>query len=182
MDTILIVAVIVIIALAVAAVGWWLYSENKRNKRLAESFGPEYERALQESGSRRDVAKELEARRERVEKFRLKDLSQDDQRRYADEWHSAQARFVDDPAGAIKDADRLVIMVMDARGYPMEDFDQRAADVSVEHPQVVQNYRAAHVIAEKNDTDGASTEELRPAMVYSRSLFEELLGATPARA
>jgi hypothetical protein len=181
MDTIVIVAIVVIVALIVAA-AWWYFSQSNRQKGLSESFGPEYERAMRESGNRRDVVRELEARKERVEKFRLKDLSEDERRRYAEDWRSAQARFVDDPPGAIAEADRLVIVVMDARGYPMEDFDQRAADLSVDHPQVVQNYRAAHVIAQKNDSEGASTEELRQAMIYYRSLFEELLGATPARA
>jgi hypothetical protein len=178
MSTGVIVAIVLLALLALAAVGFVLYSRQQRKARLRENFGPEYERTVQESGGTGQAEKELEAREKRIEKLHIEELSPDQQHDFADRWRAAQAHFVDDPSGAISEADELVMAVMDARGYPLSDFEQRAADVSVEHPEVVQNYRAAHAIAEKNTKAGASTEELRQAMVYYRSLFDELLGAS----
>jgi hypothetical protein len=173
-----IVAIVLVALLGLAAVGFVLYSRQQRKARLRETFGPEYQRTVEETGGTGQAEKELEARERRIEKLHILELSPDQQRGFADRWRLAQAHFVDDPSGAISEADELVMAVMNARGYPLSDFDQRAADVSVEHPEVVQNYRAAHTIAEKNTKDGSSTEDLRQAMVYYRSLFDELLGAS----
>jgi hypothetical protein len=177
MSTGVIVAIALAVLLGLAAVVF-LYSRQRRKARLRENFGPEYQRTVQETGGTGQAEKELEAREKRIEKLHIKELSPEQQRRFADQWRVAQAHFVDDPSGAISEADELVMAVMDARGYPLSDFEQRAADVSVEHPGVVQNYRAGHTIAEKNKKDGSSTEELRQAVVYYRSLFDELLGAS----
>jgi hypothetical protein len=177
-----VVAIVLVALLGLAAVGFVLYSRQQRKARLRENFGPEYQRTVEETGGTRQAEKELEARERRIGKLHILELSPDQQRGFADQWRVAQANFVDDPSGAISEADELVIAVMNARGYPLSDFDQRAADVSVEHPEVVQNYRAAHRIAEKNSKDGSSTEDLRQAMVYYRSLFDELLGASVSEA
>jgi hypothetical protein len=175
-DTVLIVVIaIAIIALAVAA---WIVYQKTRTKRLRERFGPEYDRAVADVGNRQKAEDELEARRKRVAKLTLIPLTPDQQNRFGKEWVTAQARFVDDPAGAVGDANRLVKEVMQARGYPMGDFEQRAADISVDHPVVVSNYRAAREIALRSEQGKASTEDLRKAVVYYRELFQELL-STP---
>jgi hypothetical protein len=179
MDTELIIAIVVVAVLALLAIAaLQVYQNNRRSNELRERFGSEYEHTIANSDRKRDAEKELAARAQRVERLHLKELKPEDQRRFADEWRIAQANFVDDPSNAIGEADRLVQRVMDARGYPITDFEQQAADVSVDHPQVVSNYRAAHAIAEKHGRDGASTEELRQAMVHYRALFDELLGTT----
>ncbi|HEX8939018.1 MAG TPA: hypothetical protein VF763_02555 [Candidatus Limnocylindrales bacterium] len=166
------VAVIVIVVLALA---WW-YSQRRRSDRLRERFGPEYERAVSQTDDRGAAERELAARQERVSQLRIRDLSPDDRARFAERWRAVQTRFVDDPGVALADADRLVGEVMAARGYPMADFEQRAADVSVDHPAVVEQYRAAHAIAQRQAAGQASTEDLRQGMVHYRSLFDELLG------
>jgi len=175
MDAVMIAAIIVVVAI-VGVIAYWLYSQQHK-KDLRQSFGPEYDQAVRQAGSESQAEKELDARRKRIEKLHIKDLSPDQQQRFAEEWRLTQGHFVDDPTKAIGEADGLVIMVMEARGYPVSDFDQQAADISVEHPVVVESYRSAHTIAEKNNKDGASTEELRQAMVHYRTLFDELLGA-----
>jgi len=164
----------VAIVLIVAGVVWSAWSK-RRSGMLRERFGPEYDRTVNQLGDRRRAESELDARRKRREQLDIRPLSAASRERYARQWRDAQARFVDDPAMAIKEADTLVIAVMRERGYPMENFDQRAADVSVDHPGVVQNYRAAHGISMANDQGRASTEDLRQAMVHYRSLFDELL-------
>ena len=172
-STVLIVVVaIAIIALAIVA---WIVFQKTRTKRLRDRFGPEYDRAVADAGSRRKAEDELEARRKRVAKLVLTPLTPEQQNRFGKEWTAAQARFVDDPRGAVADANRLVKEVMQARGYPMGDFDQRAADISVDHPVVVSNYRAAREIALRAETGKASTEDLRKAVVHYRELFQELL-------
>jgi FtsZ-interacting cell division protein ZipA len=172
-STLLIVIVaIAIVALAIVA---WSLVQKMRTKRLQGRFGPEYERTVQQIGDRRKAEDELEARKKRVAKLTLRSLFSEEQRRFAGEWAAAQARFVDDPKGAVADANRLVKEAMQARGYPMGDFEQRAADISVDHPRVVSNYRAAREIAARSAEGKASTEELRQAVVYYRALFEELL-------
>ncbi len=173
--TVLIVVVaIALVALAIAA---WIVVQKIRTNRLRGRFGPEYERTVAEVGDRRKAEDELEARRKRVAKLTLRPLSQEEQERFGSEWAAAQARFVDDPKGAVADANRLVKEVMQARGYPMGDFEQRAADISVDHPRVVSNYRSAREIALRCETGKAGTEDLRKAVVYYRALFEELLEA-----
>jgi hypothetical protein len=170
-ETIIVIAVtagalVVIITAAMMA------STAKRRQELQDQFGPEYDRTMSEAGSRRLAEKELDARRERVRKLELVELSSVEQGRFAAEWAQVQARFVDDPYGAIERADRLLIEVMQARGYPMADFEQRAADISVDHPQVVSNYRSAHDIAAMPNP---TTEQMRQALVYYRALFTDLL-------
>jgi len=174
MQVILIVAVVVIVAGAIAAM---LLSRKRRSARLRSKFGgPEYDRAVQEGGNQRRAEAKLEARAERVESFHIRALNQGDHRRFVETWSKVQARFVDSPAGAVTEADQLLGDVMSVRGYPMSDFDQRAADISVDHPLVVENYRAAHAIAVRKTAGQASTEELRQAMIHYRTLFEDLVG------
>ena len=173
MDATLIIVAVVIIAILVAAV-WW-YSMRQRSAKLQEKFGPEYERTVAEKGDTRKAEDELTDRQKRVSKLEIKPLAADERRRFNDEWRAVQARFVDDPSAAVRDADTLVGRVMESRGYPVGDFEQRSADVSVDHPTVVEHYRAAHDIALRHAQGQASTEDLRQAMVNYHALFTELL-------
>jgi hypothetical protein len=172
---------IIVAAIVVVALAFWLIQQQRRRTELKGRFGLEYDRTIKTAETRGEGEKQLVEREKRVEHFQLKTLEPQESQRFSDEWRSAQGHFVDDPSGAIKEADGLVQQVMSARGYPITNFEQQAADISVDHPEVVSNYRAAHTIAEKNQSDGSSTEDLRQAMVYYRSLFDELLGA-PATA
>jgi len=176
--------VIVLLIALVAAIGAavWLYMRNRRTEQLQSRFGPEYERTLAASGNQREAERELEHRAERIEHLDIRPLTTAERDRYAELWHSAQARFVDDPTGATEEADQLVGEVMATRGYPVGDFEQRAADVSVQHPHVVEHYRAAHTIAVRNSRGDADTEQLRQALMHYRELFADLLETgTPAR-
>jgi hypothetical protein len=166
----LIIAVIVL-----AGIVAWLFLDRRKSARLQSRFGPEYDRTLHEHGSRRLAERELERREHRVEKLHVHPLSMAERDRYVAAWRIDQARFVDDPAGAVTEADRLVQEVMKARGYPVADFDQRVEDISVDHPHLVQNYRAARDIAARHNRGEASTEDLRRALVFYRGLFDELL-------
>lgn len=166
-----VVAVVVIVAGAVLAV------QRGRSRALQRQFGPEYDQALSELGDRCKAESELAARQKRVAGFDLQPLTADARQRFAAAWQAAQTRFVDEPAQAIVDADALVTQVMEARGYPMGDFDQRAADLSVDHADVVTHYRAARQMAQENAAGQASTETLRQGMIHYRALFEDLLGA-----
>jgi hypothetical protein len=169
----IIIAVLVIVVIAAIA---WGAAQRRRRQGLQEQFGPEYDRAVQERSSRREAESDLEERRRRREALDIRPLSPAARARYSDEWRAVQARFVDDPAVAVREAHSLVLRVMQDRGYPMDDFDQRAADISVDHPEVVQEYRAAHDITTRNEQGQAGTEDLRRATVHYRSLFEQLLG------
>lgn len=175
-----IIIVIAAIALAAAIFIAWYMTRRRRTEILQRRFGPEYERAVREIGPSRAEAALLE-REERMKKISLRQLTFDEQNRFASEWRVVQGRFVDAPQEAVVAADRLVDRVMLARGYPMTDFEQRAADISVDHPRVVDNYRAAHVIAQRQRRGEASTEDLRKAVLYFRSLFEDLLPETLRR-
>ncbi len=175
-----VIAVAVIVILIVIAIAIWLYTRQRRTEQLVEQFGPEYGRAVNEYGSRDRAEHELEARTERVEQLHIRPLSAAERGRFANEWRDVQSRFVDSPERAVADADRLITEAMQARGYPMGDFEQRAADISVEHPQVVEHYRAGHVLAAQSARGDASTEDLRQAMVHYRALFEEILGTPEA--
>jgi FtsZ-interacting cell division protein ZipA len=170
-----VILAIVLIAVIVAAL---LYSRQRRSQQLQEGFGPEYERTVEErGGDRREAEAELRERRDRRDQFEIRELEPAARDRYADRWRDAQRRFVDEPAPAVGEADALVIEVMRDRGYPVADeFDQRAADVSVDHPEVVEHYRAAHDISGRATAGEANTEDLRQAMVHFRALFVELLG------
>ena len=173
-----------------AAVGWagrvrvvtaFVIMRNRRSEELRRRFGPEYERAVQEKGDVRKAEATLQARATRVERLHIRTLTSEDAKRFSDEWRRVQAEFVDDPANAVTQADRLVGEVMTARGYPVGDFEQRVEDISVDHPNVVMNHRAARDIAEQHARHAASTEDLRQAMVHYRALFAELLEERPAR-
>lgn len=175
MDTLLILALVTIgVLLVIAAVAWWA-ADRRKSAQLREGFGLEYDRALRHGGSRRRAEADLDARRKRVEKLHLKEISPIRAQEYAERWRIVQGRFVDDPAGSIKQADQLCTIVMNERGYPMADFEQRAADISVDHPAVVSNYRSAHAISKAAEQQTAGTESLRQAMMNYRLLFEELL-------
>src|SRR5450755_5023646 len=166
------VAVILIIAVLV------LLSMRKRRSTTADlrkKFGPEYDRAVRVHGTERKAEAKLEDREKRVEKLNIRDLDPMERERFSKRWESVQSRFVDSPKGAVAEADDLVSSLMKTRGYPVSDFDQRAADISVDHPRVVENYRSGHDIALRVGKNGASTEDLRTAMIHYRSLFEELV-------
>jgi hypothetical protein len=164
----------VILVVAVVA---WLYVQKRRRTTasLRQKFGPEYERAVQQQGSERKAEAKLADRQERVEKLNIRDLDPMERERFSKQWEFVQSRFVDSPRGAVAEADDLVLSLMKTRGYPVSDFDQRAADISVDHPRVVENYRSAHEIILRVGKNGASTEDLRAAMIHYRSLFEELV-------
>ena len=172
----IVVAAVVILIMAVLAL---LYVRKRRSKSttadLRKKFGPEYDRAVREHGAGRKAEAKLEDREKRVAKLTIRDLDPMEQERFSKQWGSVQSRFVDSPKGAVAEADDLVSSLMKARGYPVSDFEQRAADISVDHPRVVENYRSAHEIALRVGKDGATTEELRTAMIHYRSLFEELV-------
>jgi hypothetical protein len=169
--------VMLVLGLVVAVgVAVWIYTQRRCSHQLRGRFGKEYDRIVEEEGDRHKAEKVLKERERRVEMLRLRTLAADDQERFLKEWHSIQTRFVDDPKAAVTEADWLVHRVMRARGYPTGDFEQQAADVSVDHPQVVSNYRAAHAIALRaREDEGTTTETLRQGLVYYRLLFEELL-------
>jgi hypothetical protein len=172
------VAALIVVA---AALGWML-TRQRRSERLRENFGPEYDRTVAQLGDQRQAEYDLEQRRQRVEKFHVQPLRPEEQTRFSNAWRATQARFVDDPSGAIRDADDLIAGVMRARGYPVGDFESRAADISVDHPDFVSNYRAAHAFSLANEAGRATTEDLRQAMVHYRVLFEDLLETEqPAR-
>ena len=167
--------VIAVAAVVVVALVVWSAVRARRTRTLQEGFGPEYDRTVAEAPSKREAEAELAERRKRHEELDIRPLSPEARAGYADSWRATQARFVDDPGGAIAEADLLIQRVMRERGYPVEDFEQRATDVSVDHPEVVNNYRAAHAISIAHERERASTEDLRVAMVHYRSLFDELL-------
>ena len=164
-----------VIAIAIIVLAALLVERKRRSDHLKQQFGPEYDRAIKQHGDARHAEPVLLAREKRVEKFTLHPLSPADRERYANEWASVQRRFVDDPSMAVIQAEKLVTAVMTARGYPMGDFEQRAADISVHYPTVVQNYRSAREITLRHAQGQSSTEDLRQSMVYFRSLFDELL-------
>ena len=167
------------VVILVMAVLVWLYMQKRTSTTAAlrQKFGPEYGRAVQQQGSERKAEAKLADRQERVEKLNIRDLDPMERERFSKQWESVQSRFVDSPRGAVAEADDLVSALMKTRGYPISDFDQRAADISVDHPRVVENYRSAHDIALQVGKNGASTEDLRTAMIHYRSLFGELVQA-----
>lgn len=172
MDTGLVLVIVLLIVIGAVA---WIVMQRRRSEELRERFGPEYQRTVDELGDPRRAETELAAREKRVEKFDIQPLTAQEHQRFTQAWGSTQSHFVDEPTAAIKQADRLVTDLMRTRGYPIADFDQRAADISVDHPNVVENYRAARLIAIANEREAASTEQLRQAMVHYRALFEDLL-------
>ena len=174
--------VAVLAAVVVIAVISFLIARKRRSQRLRERFGPEYDRVLKKEGEVARAENVLTIRAQRREKFEIHPLSVAMRTDFMDRWTTVQTQFVDDPRGSVARADELVSEVMRARGYPMANFEQRAADISVDYPVVVENYRAAHEIALRHRRGQASTEDLRKAMVHYRSLFSELLeNGVPAR-
>ncbi|HKH91221.1 MAG TPA: hypothetical protein VKA54_05410 [Gemmatimonadaceae bacterium] len=173
MDQTTMIAVVVGV-LVLALLGWYVW-QRQRSEALRTRYGPEYERTVTQVGDKRRAESELVKRQERVAQLDISPLSAEQRNGYMQQWRAVQARFVDDPKGAVTDADRLVEDVMKTRGYPISDFDQRAADLSVHHPRVVDNYRAARDIAHRHRRGEATTEDLRQAMVHYRGLFEDLL-------
>ena len=167
--------VIVVAALVILALGVVVVMSRQRRERLRGRFGPEYDRAVEQHGGRRGAEAELARREEQRERLDIVPLSQEARERYFESWREVQTGFVDEPSQAVNQADRLVTEVMRERGYPMDEFDQRVADISVDHPEVVEHYRAAHSVHLANEDGEASTEDLRQAVVHYRALFNELL-------
>jgi len=173
MSTALLIVVLIVVAILVLLAV--VVVQRRRTQGLQERFGPEYQRTVARAGDQRAAESELSAREQRRRELNVVDLDADVRARYVQAWRVTQGKFVDDPEAATREADVLVGRVMRDRGYPVEDFEQRAADVSVDHPQVAENYRAAHAVSLANERGLASTDELRQAFVHYRSLFAELL-------
>jgi FtsZ-interacting cell division protein ZipA len=170
-----IIGAIVAIAIIVIA---FLASGRARSRRLQQRFGPEYDRTVRARGDQAAAERELQAREQRVRRMHIEELPAGARERYTEEWRTVQTRFVDEPARALQQADALVTNVMRDRGYPMDNFEQAAADISPDHPQVVENYRIAHDISTRTIRGEASTEDQRQAMVHYRTLFNDLLGSS----
>lgn len=168
--------ILIIAFVGIAAILGFLLLRKRRTQGLRARFGdPEYARAMKEEGNQRRGETGLEKRAARVEAFHVRPLASGDRARFAESWREVQSRFVDGPAGAVAEADQLLGEVMTTRGYPVSDFEQRAADISVDHPVVLQNYRTAHAVALRQTQGKANTEDLRQAMVQYRTLFDELV-------
>ena len=169
--------IIALAAIVFAGIAAWLFLRKRRTQKLRTQFGgTEYDRAVKEDGSKRHAEAGLKERSERVESLPIRPLAPGDRVRFVESWRRIQARFVDGPGGAVTEADQLLGDVMSTRGYPVSDFEQRAADISVDHPLVLANYRTAHEIAVRQTQGKANTEDLRQAMIHYRTLFEELVG------
>jgi hypothetical protein len=168
------IAIIVVVSILVIAAAVFLVIKNQRSQRLRNRFGPEYARALEETGSKNQAEAKLEKLERRVDSFDIHPLTPAVREDFVASWQKIQARFVDDPNAALTEADELIQEIMAARGYPVSDFDQRAADISANHPLVVEHYRAGHGIARDHAKGRASTEDMRLAMIHYRTLFAEL--------
>ncbi len=177
--TIVIIVVLAVIVVAALAFGAWQFVQRRRTQQLQDRFGPEYDRAVDQYGSKADSV--LADRQKKVEQYDIRPLSADDRSRFTEEWDVIQRQFVDDPSGAVEGADRVIRDVMTTVGYPAGAFDQREEAASVQYPDVVQNYRRAHQISQAKEDGDVSTEDLRGAMVLYRSLFTRLVG-TPVEA
>jgi hypothetical protein len=175
LTTITTIVIVAIIFLIVGGLLGMALLRMQRSKRLRDRFGPEYDRTLKQIGDRRQAEEELEGRLAHVEHLDIRPLSAEEVNRFALEWQAIQTDFVDSPLASIQKANRLIHDVMQTRGYPVEDFEQRAADISVDHPGLVTHYRALHTIARKGEQEEISTEEMRQAVVHGRELFERLI-------
>lgn len=175
----IVIAVVVVVIVLLAAVVAASMMRQKRSERLRDQFGPEYEHTVEKAGDQRAAERELLARERKHNKLDIKELAPESRVRYVEAWGVTQAGFVDNPSKSVGDADRLVTEVMRERGYPVDDFEQRAADVSVDHPQVVEHYRAAHILHLAQEQGEIGTEAQREALVHYRALFERLVGAEP---
>ncbi|OCB09305.1 hypothetical protein A5717_26405 [Mycolicibacterium porcinum] len=172
---VIVVVAVVIVLLAVVVVAAMM--RQKRSERLREQFGPEYEHAVETAGGQRAAERELLARERKHNKIKINELTPESRARYIEAWGVTQAGFVDSPSKSVSEADRLVTEVMRERGYPIDDFEQRAADISVDHPKVVEHYRAAHILHLAQEKGEIGTEAQREAIVHYRALFEQLVGA-----
>jgi hypothetical protein len=177
-QTLIIVVVVAVIAIAVAA---YVLYQKQQSRRLEQRFGPEYAAAVHKLGSRAKAEAELKKREKRVGRLDIVPLTPAEVGRFTQSWTRLQGSFIDDPKGVLIQADQLVRELLVKRGYPMADFERRAADISVDHPAVVSNYRAAQLILSRDQRGEASTEDLRKAVVHFRALFDELLGATTVK-
>ena len=176
------VVLAVILLLVVLAAAAWMYTQRRRqSERLKERFGPEYARTVDKLGDRTKAEAELREREKRVGGFAITALAPSEAARFTQAWNTLQSRFVDNPNGVVVQADHLVYELMQKRGYPMGDFERRAADISVDHPSVIANYRAARAIAVRDERGEADTEDLRKALVHYRALFDELLEVRQAK-
>jgi LPXTG-motif cell wall-anchored protein len=175
---IILVGVVVLALIAFAA---WFFYKKKQSHRLQQRFGPEYGRTVDELGTQTKAESELKAREKRVERLNIVPLAPSEASEFSQAWKVLQGRFVDNPKGVVVQADKLVRELMQKRGYPMGDFERRAADISVDHPAVVDHYRAAQAIAVRDERGEADTEELRKAVVHYRTLFDELLEVREAK-
>jgi hypothetical protein len=176
-----VIAVVLLIALVIAVVAW-LVMQRQRSAKLKRRFGPEYDRAVIDYGGRTTAEAELLKREQRVARLKIVPLTPADALRFSQAWGALQSRFIDSPTGVVAEADHLVRELMEKRGYPMGDFERRAADISVDYPGVVSNYRAAQLIAARDASNEVDTEELRKAVVHYRTLFDELLETIPPAA
>jgi hypothetical protein len=181
MDQEVLTSLFIIAAIALIAIGIWFYYRRRSSENLKERFGPEYDNTVRQFKSRDRAEAELTDRQRRVSKYKIVPLPRADRDRYRETWRGVQGEFVDQPEKAVNDADSLVQEVMERCGYPLRDFDQAAADLSVDHPHVVENYRSAYRIAQRSRRGAADTEELRQAVVYYRALFEDLLEGESSR-
>jgi hypothetical protein len=177
-STMYVIGAVVVIVLVILAVA---LARRNRSVSLRQRFGPEYERTVRQTGNRTEAEKELARREDRVKRMHIEELPPGAKNRYTEEWRTVQTRFVDEPKAALGNADRLITNVMRDRGYPTDNFDQTVADLSPDHPSVLQNYRVAHDIARRSETGEVSTEDLRQAMVHYRSLFDDLIERSPER-
>jgi FtsZ-interacting cell division protein ZipA len=176
MNTLYFIGFVVLVLVVTGLVlGPIYYSRRKKSVKFQDKFGPEYDRTVKTMGNEKKAQTELNNRQKHVEALNIRPLSQSEREHYLADWTAVQSKFVDEPGQAIVDADRLIMEVMQKRDYPISDFEQRAADVSIQYPSLVSNYRDARVIALKNKEHKADTEELRQAMIYYHSLFAELL-------
>lgn len=175
MDPRVIAGAAVIVLIIVVGIGLYVRKLRKTTDGLRRRFGPEYDRAVLQHGSGHKAEAKLADREARVEKLKIRELGASERERFLADWQSVQSRFVDHPKSAVTEADEIVSSLMQTRGYPVADFDQRAADISVDHPRVVEAYRTAHGVAVRLGRDEASTEELRTAMIQYRTLFDELV-------
>jgi len=173
-NTITIIIAVIVLLILGGLLGV-VFTRRQRTKRLQERFGPEYDRTVREVGDQRRAEEELEARLDHVQALEIRPLSAEETDRFTREWQLTQAEFVDEPLAALQKANQLIKEVMSIKGYPVDDFEQRAADISVDYPDLVIDYRELRAIATKGDEEDVTTEEMRQAMVHARALFENLI-------
>ena len=181
LDTQTWIIIAAVVVLALVALGAWIFYQKNQSHKLQDRFGPEYGRTVNELGSRTKAESELKAREKRVERLEIIALAPSEAARFSEAWQALQGRFVDNPKGVVVQAEQLLRELMEKRGYPMGDFERRAGDISVDHPDVVANYRLAQAIAVRERQGTADTEELRKAVVHYRALFDELLEVRQAK-